>query len=109
MQIRLHAEYECHPLWAPESDGLRNFDPQELPISATLVARIRAWAARYEATYDRADPVSSGFSSPAEEEDFDRDGRELWHALREALGPTHQVVYYSVARGWEGVGTERGT
>jgi hypothetical protein len=104
MQLRLHAEYECHPLWTWEADGLRNFDPQKLPIPAAMVEDIRAWARRYEATYNRADPVSSGFLSPAEEEDFDREGRRLWSELKEALGPEHQVAYYSVLTGWEGDG-----
>ncbi len=102
MKLRLQADYECFPSWALEEDGLRNFDPAELPIPAALAEDIRAWARRYEATYDRADPASSGFPSCQDEEGFDREGRRLRAALKEALGTDHQVAYFSVLSGWEG-------
>lgn len=94
-------------MWTWEGDGLRNFDPRELPIPVPLVEDIRGWAARYEATYNRADPVSSGFASQADEVDFDQKGRRLWRALQEALGPEHEVAYYSVLNGWEGNAPKR--
>lgn len=102
--IRLAPEYECYPLWSWVRDGLSNFDPGELPIPEALAEEIRAWAARYEATYDRSYPPDSDFSSPAEKEAFDQEGRRLWKALREALGPEYEVTYFSVLTGWESAG-----
>jgi hypothetical protein len=101
MKVRLAPDYECPPTWEGEGHEFGNVDPQELPIPPALVEEIRVWAARYEATYNRADPVSSRFSSPADEEDFDREGRRLWRALQESLGPQHEVSYHSVVTGWE--------
>lgn len=101
IQIQLHADYECHPTWASEEVGLRNFDPAELPIPAPLANAIRAWAARYEATYLRMDPLASGFASVQEEEAFDRDGWTLFAELQRALGPEHEVAYFSILSGWQ--------
>jgi hypothetical protein len=103
MKIRLAAEYECHPMWAAESEGgLSNLDPDEFPLSAELVGDIRAWAAKYEATYNRNDPASSDFGSRSEEEHFDLEGRRLWKRLQAELGAEHDVAYFSVITGWEG-------
>jgi hypothetical protein len=101
MQIRLHIDYETDPIWVSDATGLENIDPGQLPIPGALVEQIRAWAVRYLATYNRDDPASSGFSSIEEKCDFDQEGRRLWSALREELGPNWVVSYFSVLTGWE--------
>lgn len=100
MNIQLCPDYECHPIWISESSGLSNVDPGVLPIPAHLAERIRAWASKYESTYDRTDPASSGFQAEQEQKEFDIEGREIWRALREALGGDYDIVYFSVLSGW---------
>ena len=104
MKFRLAAEYECYPTWSGEGEHFKNVDPATLPVPGELIRAFTAWGQRHEATYDRADPVASGFPSPEAEAAFDQEGRRLRAALARALGPEHVVVYFSVLHGWESVG-----
>lgn len=88
-------DYECFPLWETLSDGSRNLSPDELPISAELKQRLRAWAQRYDETLRRDDPASSGFASEEQEHDFESEGLRLWSALRAELGALATVAYFS--------------
>ena len=43
-KIKLMADYQCFPLWdASQEGGGRNIDPDELPISLSLKARLNLW------------------------------------------------------------------
>ena len=95
MKIRLMADYDCYPLWEILPDGVRNINPEELPISATLKENLCIWAGQYDATLHRDDPASSAFESKHEEDMFDNTGLGLWKALRSELGVIAEVSYFS--------------
>lgn len=92
MRVRLMPDYGCFALWLEEPNEVGNIDPRELQISADLMDALNDWAARYDATLNRDDPLSSGFSSTAEEKAFVDDGRELAARLTEQLG--YKVRYF---------------
>ena len=103
MHFRLHADYECYPLWIVGDDGLKNVDPQSVEsVPATLAQRINKWGEIYDATYVPDDPAESGFDTAADKKAFDEAGEKLWQELRAALGDQHRVEYFSVVRGWMG-------
>lgn len=85
--LRLSPEIQCHPTWLEKDGGVENVAPEELPVSPDLVAALDEWRDRWDATYDMADPMSSGFPSDAEEQKFRQDGENLTTRLRSELGP----------------------
>ena len=87
------ADYECWPLWEPGAD-LYALEPTSLPISAHLQERLWRWAEVYDATLNREDPASSGFSSEAERQEFIRDGLTLHQRLQNELGDDFKVAYF---------------
>ena len=91
--IRLMADYECWPLREPGGDPYP-VEPESLPISALLREQLWSWAAVYDATLNRADPASSGFSSEVERQKFIRDGSALRRQLQDALGDDFEVRYF---------------
>jgi len=88
------ADYDCFPLWESDPDLTGNVDPSTLPISGSLCASLLSWAEAYDATLVRDDPARSGFSSPAAEQAWLREGAQLTEALRQALGPAITVYYW---------------
>lgn len=94
MRLKLMAEYGGYSLWRIGGGESSDIDPEELPISAALRARLRRWSERYDATLDRENPAASGFPDEATKRDFDAEGRSLWLALRSEL-PETQVTYFS--------------
>ena len=101
MMYRLLPDYECSPIWAGDGSDYRNLAPSEVSVSIGLQKALRDWAARYEQTYNRTDPLSSGFKSADDEQSFDKDGYQLWNRLKDELGSEHKVDYYSVVSGWK--------
>jgi hypothetical protein len=99
--MKLMADYGCFPLWEyAGGDLVDNANPEHLPLTADLKAALRAWAAAYDATLNLECPQDSpGFASPAEEEEFEAEGRRLWRELQAQLGPEYQVVYHSQREG----------
>jgi len=86
------ADYDCSPLWEP--GGTRYpINPEDLPLSAPLRARLWAWAEVFDATLDRNDPPSSGFPSEEARRHFIREGSALAEQLRAELGPLFEVEY----------------
>jgi len=98
---RLAPDYECHPIWVGDGDSYRNLAPSDLPVTDDLQAAIAAWGRRYDETYNKTDPASSGFASDIEEQAFDHAGRQLWRRLVAELGPANEVKYFSVLGGWQ--------
>jgi hypothetical protein len=96
--LKLMADYETFPLWLKLPDGTSNMDPQRLPLSADTRARLASWAAAYDATLNRADPLASGFESAEAEAEFDRAGLELRRTVQDELGDAYTVTYYSYTR-----------
>jgi hypothetical protein len=91
-RLRLMADYQSWPLWR---DGGDNVDPASLPISPGLQERLIGWAARFDATLDHSDPLSSGFPDDAAERRFEADGVDLWKDLRAELGDGYSVAFFS--------------
>ena len=91
--IKLMADYHCYPLWEASPGEVGNIDPYTLPISATLQSHLLAWAAKFDATLNMDDPLSSGFQSRTEAEDFKSAGMALVEQLRMELGSEYKVVY----------------
>ena len=94
-EIKLMADYYCHPLWGTESDNFGDISPEELPISLELKNNLNAWAKRYDAILNTDDPKLSGFSSAEEENIFIADGYKLAERLQEELGSTYKIIYHS--------------
>jgi hypothetical protein len=94
--FKLMPEYECSPLWEDVSDGTRNLDLAEVPISPGLSRALAAWADEFEGTFNGEYPPDSGFPTPDAEADFDRRGRELWRQLASELRGLGRVSYFSV-------------
>jgi hypothetical protein len=93
-QITLKPDHGCSPLWVYDAHGfVDNPDPDELPVTPDLKAALERWSAAYEGTSDVEDPLNSGFTTPAEEEAFEAEGRRLCTELQAQLGPEFTVSY----------------
>lgn len=86
--IRVMPDYDCWPTWDEETG--RNIDPESLPITRRLVQHLNAWAARYDASLNRSDPVRSKMSDP---EDFAAAGRLLADRLSQELQWISHINY----------------
>jgi hypothetical protein len=95
--IKLHADYDCFPLWRIGPQTVENIDPQRLPISQELKRMIYVWQQQYDETLNRDDPPSSGFTSHEHLIDFDADGWEIWRRLSQELEGLYRIQYYSEA------------
>ena len=92
-QIKLMADYECHPLWNASDLEYGNIDPGTLPISERLMSALKQWADDFDRTLDRDNPVESGFHSEEEEREFSQRGAQLAQALQHELGSSVEVVF----------------
>lgn len=93
MKIRICPDYECPPIWHDEQIG--PIDPHDLPISDELASAFWVWAAEYDATLNRTDPSSSGFSTAEAEHSFDHQGRLLTRQLSIELAGTANVRWWT--------------
>ncbi len=96
------ADYGAFPLWAVPDGPISADDvwvgglgPDELPLSASLVAELRGWAA----THDRL--LGPAFAWPSEHAKvaFAEEGRRLLALVRDELGPEYEVVYFDEVTG----------
>lgn len=72
-------EYECYPIWISNNDGIfENTDPQELQISESLKSQILNWDSKFKNTYNRENPIESGFKGENEIQLFEREGILIW-------------------------------
>jgi hypothetical protein len=90
--VKLMADYHCFPLWEASRGVVGNIDPQDLPISSLLKQRLIAWAAKFDATLNMDDPVSSGFDSEQVANEFQQEGKILAQHLQEELGENYIVT-----------------
>lgn len=65
-------EYECYPLWKFNDGIYDNISPSDLPLSDELIEDIDKWDDLFQSTYNKLDPVTSGFSNSLEEKTFFR-------------------------------------
>lgn len=92
--IKLMADYQCHPLWNMSPGEYGDMNPDELPISQGLKARLHAWARAFDATLNMDYPPDSGFESDEAEAEFKRDGYHLAEQLRNELGPEVTITVH---------------
>ena len=93
MQIRVMPDYDCAPLWWDQGE-VGNIRPEELGLSNGLCTELWAWAATFDATLVRDDPIKSGFDSDADERAFDERGRSLSKRVAAELGEEARVRYW---------------
>jgi hypothetical protein len=86
-QIRVMADYQCHPLWDMSPGSYGDIDPGTLPISEELTQRLTDWAHEFDETLDVADPAKSGFKSEEAAAAFKARGAQLADQLQNELGP----------------------
>lgn len=99
MKIRLSPEYFCSPIWRSElGDGSDSpqINPEELGISAKLIADLWSWADEFDLTLNQNYPPWSQFSNPESEFKFKRRGADLARRLQQELNGK-VVVEYSYA------------
>lgn len=94
-EIKLMADYHCHPLWGGEPDHFGDISPEGLPISSDLQNSLADWAKRYDAILNIDDPALSDFSSLEAKKLFIEDGYKLAERLQKELGSTYKIIYYS--------------
>ncbi len=90
--IKLMADYQCSPLWNISPGDYYNIDPDELPMSQGLRAKLMDWAQAFDATLNMADPLSSPGFTDEERALFQREGAELAKRLRDELGPDYSII-----------------
>jgi hypothetical protein len=92
IKLRVAADYSAFPI-VPESDAARRLRiPEDLPLSADLIADLRAWAA----VHDRARADRWNFEwteSEMRERDWIEQGRTLAALVQNELGDGYEVSY----------------
>ena len=86
--LKLMPDYECWPLW--ESGD--NIDPEGLPLSAELRARLAAWADAFDARLDWDDPGNSPPMEQSTEMAFLQEASRLVEDLQRELGPDWRIL-----------------
>ncbi len=89
--LELGHRWGRHPIWDPEWDT--DVDPSLLPLPASIVTRLEAWAARWDLTFDVEHPDRPKVERWVLEE-LGRDGARLWRALLGLLPPQEYAVAY---------------
>lgn len=89
-------DYGCFPLWNPGGSPYA-LSEISLQLSQPLLSAIKSWAEEYDNTLDQDDPLSSGFATPEQEDDFVRRGVSLARRIYSELGDqaTIEYKYYS--------------
>lgn len=94
-KIKLMADYGCYPLWWVSSEKIGDIDPETLPLSQETINRLEKWADMYDAKLNQDEPGLSSFLSTEEQENFEKEGINLWRQLKQELAPKYEVVYFS--------------
>ena len=93
-RLKIMPDYECYCVW--DLDTLDNLKPDILPISSSLANKIDIWENKYEETYNKENPIESGFISKEDELNFDNEGRVILNCIRKELGDLYDVCYFSI-------------
>ena len=104
-RVLLMCDYLAEPLWTP--DGGMTLSLDGFPLSAGAKKDLRAWAQWYDSLLDRDCSWEAG-----EQENFEREGRRLWRAVRAELSGVYEVGYFSQTlhrQVWEPDELEAGT
>ncbi len=95
------AEYGGTVLWSLDDDNVGPIEQGSmgsLGLPPELQKDLQRWAEKYDATLNEDYPPDSGFVG-SEEEDFENEGKRLWHGLEKALGSDWEVFYFSSKEG----------
>ncbi len=92
--IKLMADYGCHPLWDIGPTGPRDIDPQNLPLSESLIKKLEIWSRQYDETLNEDYPPDSGFPTTSEHGSFVMQGKYLAQEISKELGSEYKVFYY---------------
>jgi hypothetical protein len=87
------ADYICYPLWGLDDPDFGDIDPRSLPLKRETILRLDHWADVYDGILNIEDPISSGFETEADEEDWIQEGVLLWKLLQQELGPDYKVYF----------------
>jgi len=93
-RIKLMAEYGTPPLWRVHH-GSGPIALDTLPLSSTLIDRLKHWTSVYEDLGRRRYDTSIASPTDDEIETFEQEGRILWQQLREELRSHYSVLYHS--------------
>ena len=89
--IELRHRWGCHPVWDRDND--LDLDPAGLPLPASVIDRLTAWAARWDLTFDVERPDTPKVERFVLDE-LGRDGARLWRALLGLLPPQDWEIAY---------------
>lgn len=90
-QIKVMADYQCHPVWEISPGAYDEIDPDALSIAGGLKQKLTDWAASFGETLDIENPANSGFKSIEVEAAFKARGIQLAEQLQKELGPDFMV------------------
>jgi hypothetical protein len=91
-KIKLMAEYNYSPLWDMETAD--NLDLDELPLSSSIQKKLSNWAEIYNQIINWDNPADSSFSDVVQD-NFEKEGVNIWQQLQEELSPNYQIFYFS--------------
>lgn len=89
VSILLFADYGADPLWLRDKPSVM-VALDDLPLSAGLKGRLRAWAARFDALSE----TGYEWPSTAAQCEWVADGQKLLDPLRRELGSDYDVSYF---------------
>lgn len=89
--LELRHVWGCHPLWDVAAE--HDVDPLTLRLPRSLVDRLDAWAARWDATFGMEQPDKRKVEQFVIDE-LGRDGARLYRALLGLLDPQRYQVAY---------------
>jgi hypothetical protein len=92
-KIKLMAEYNYSPLWDMETADNLNLD--ELPLSSSIQQKLSNWAEIYNQIINWDNPADSHFFDAVSQDNFEREGVNIWRQLQEELSPNYQIFYFS--------------
>ncbi|GAB4213974.1 MAG: hypothetical protein OHK0012_11100 [Synechococcales cyanobacterium] len=89
--FRINPDYDCPPIW--DEYAADYLEPSDLPLTASLISRMNAWQAEFDALLDTEDGRRSGFKSKSARVKFDLRGMRLARFLQTELGAEYEVYY----------------
>ncbi|GCA91246.1 hypothetical protein [Microcystis aeruginosa] len=92
-KIKLMAEYNYSPFWDMETAD--NLDLDELPLSSSIQKKLSNWAEIYNQIINWDNPADSHFFDAVSQDNFEREGVNIWRQLQEELSPNYQIFYFS--------------
>jgi hypothetical protein len=91
--LRLMADYQCNALWFDADDeGVGDIPTEQLGLSWLLSRDLDAWALSFDESYDSVDPGGKRLWTREQDEEHERQGKELLARLRRELDATGRAT-----------------